>query len=281
MKALFYANKDKDKDLRVSSKVIEDLLNAGFMVYVIDPELVSDSVGLATDEELEEVDVAIILGGDGTILKFARDYSKYNLPIYGINFGRVGALAIGEMSSYQKDLPLIERGEFILDDRYAISCQISEKGVLTHSLFAFNEFSIYRGESVKLLGIDIEINEKYAAKIYADGLLISTSTGSSAYNRSAGGPLILPSSNSYVLTPICPQFPALTSVVCDSEDEVRLRVNSEDAFLSVDGCDKVLMNSNQEIVVKKSDEMITFIDFNQKKSLYSSIYKIAMSIYKE
>ena len=279
MKVLFVGNSKKDDTLALGKSIIKNLLELDLEVFVNEEVYHINNTKMINENNLLVIDFGVVLGGDGTILKFAREYHEHEIPIYGINLGRVGALATGELDNYLDDIKEIIKKNYRVEKHNSILCEIV--GSTTKELYAFNDITIHRGDSLSLLGVDITFNNRLISPIYADGLLFSTSTGSSAYNQSARGPLLLNSTHSFVMTPICPQFLAFSSVVFSEEDEICLKVKNEHAFISVDGTDKVIIDSNDVIFIRKAKYNLALIKFDKEELLYSSIYKIAKSIYKE
>lgn len=268
MKILYVVNKNKDTESNLGAEVLDALLSLGYEVFTLDSKygpIVKD---------FKEIEFVAILGGDGTIIDFARKYKQYSLPIFGINNGRVGALAVSELSNYKRYLEKIKAGDYKISERIALD--ITFNGVKET---AFNEISVSRGDN-KIGNFLITVNDKYEDSFYGDGLLISTPTGSSAYNYSAGGPILLETNSSYVLTPICPQFIAFNSVVLSQSDELTIRICKNDGVVSCDGCSKYQISNNDEIKIKVGDTKLRLIDFNERSALYGAVYKIAKSIYK-
>lgn len=269
MKTLFIVNKEKDAENGLGKEVLGTLLSLGFEVFTLDGKY-----GPIVDD-IKDMDFAVILGGDGTIIQFAREFKEYSLPIFGINNGRVGALAVSELSNYKHYLEKIKNGDYKISDR--ITLEASFNGIKE---VLFNEISI-TGVDKKLGNFFVVVNDTYENSFYGDGLLISTPTGSSAYNYSAGGPLLLETNSSYVLTPICPQFIAFNSVVFSQNDEISIRICKNDSVASCDGCNKYQLSKDDEIKIKVGNTKLKLISFEERNTLYGAIYKIAKSIYKD
>ncbi len=270
MNVLYVVNSSKDKELLHSKEIIKYLKSKDLNVYYLDetiePSLVVDDFSI--------IDLVIILGGDGTILKYARNYGKYNIPILGINLGRVGALAIAKISNYKE---LIDK--YLLGD-YFITNNLTLQGKMKHNdksveFIIYNDVMIHRGLSYKLLPIHIGINNTRFDKIYADGIVISTPSGSSAYNFSAGGPLLSHNSNCYVITPICPQTRGFNSLVVSNEEVVHLSVDSDNGtYLCIDGCEQYNIVKGDEVVIYKSDYYLKLVNFSHQNSIYETVYKV-------
>lgn len=270
MKVLFKANDAKTQGLESTNEVVEFLKSLSFEVFSLD-----GSYGCPAAGNLNNVDFAVILGGDGTIIEFARQYKDYSLPIFGINLGRVGALAVSELSNYKSYLTKISKGEYKISER--ITLEATLKGTKE---ILFNDISIASVNN-DLGNFFVVVNDKYENSFYADGLVVSTPTGSSAYNYSAGGPLLLETNTAYVLTPICPQFIAFNSVVLSKVDEISIKICKNDSVASCDGCNKYQLSKEDEIKIKVGKTKLKLISFEERNTLYGAIYKIAKSIYKD
>ena len=284
-KILFVANLKKDKNFSHSKEILFSLVEKGLKVFVDAEELLfSNQIEIASNEILKEIDLMIVLGGDGTILTYARKYKKYNLPIMGINLGRIGALAVAELDDY-----LIYVDKFLNDD-YTVINHLALEGKIIYSnnkvkkFVAFNDVVVHRGVSPKILGVKIAINNTEFSEVYTDGIIVSTPNGSSAYNLSAGGPLLSTSSACYVITPICPQSKTFSSLVVSKDDVVHLtvckneNVSRNQNVVIVDGDVEYPVNANDIVLIKKSTKNLKLIQFSQQRSLYESVYKAVVSI---
>ena len=282
---LFVANVKKDKDTVYSKRIIDSLFNKGLKVFVDNEELFYESLTeLATPENLKQVDMMIVLGGDGTILTYARKYEKYNFPIMGINLGRIGALAVAELDDYETYIDKLLAGDYVEIEHIALDGKIMYSDGKSIKYTAYNDVVIHRGMSPKILKINIAVNNSDFSEVYTDGIIVATPTGSSAYNLSAGGPLLSTNSKCYVITPICPQSKTFSSLVVSKEDEILLTVGENPNVLKdqnvviVDGFVEYPINSNDIVMIKKSKKNLKMVQFSQQKSLYDSVYKAVVSI---
>ena len=282
---LFVANVKKDKDTIYSKGIIDSLFKKGLKVFVDTEELLLEELTeLATLENLKEVDMMIVLGGDGTILTYARKYEKYNFPIMGINLGRIGALAVAELDDYEEYIDKLIAGEYFEIEHIALDGKIMYSDGKSIKYTAYNDVVIHRGISPKILKINIAVNNSDFSEVYTDGIIVATPTGSSAYNLSAGGPLLSTNSKCYVITPICPQSKTFSSLVVSKEDEILLtvgdnpNVEKNQNIVIVDGYVEYPINSNDIVMIKKSKKNLKMVQFSQQKSLYDSVYKAVVSI---
>lgn len=280
--ALFIVNSKKDSNFNISKEVI-DFLQSKDLRVILEDENLADELDLEIINEglIPLIDFAIILGGDGTILTYLRKYGEYEIPVFSINMGRVGALAVTELDNYKEYI------EKYLDNNYLIEKFLTLEGILHYddnvekSFVVYNDVIIHRGLSMKMLPINIAVNGSEYDRIYADGMAVATPAGSSAYNHSAGGPLLSPQCNSYVVTPICSQTKGFSSLVISKDDVLHIAV--DDTFdgltLSVDGCEQFSINKNNvRIDIKESKTCFNLIKFTKDVSLYKAVYKVIESI---
>lgn len=284
MEVLFVVNDNKDKDYKISSGIIEYLKSKDINVYSNNDNL---NVEPVNSDTLNKIDFAIVLGGDGTVLQYASKYAKYGFPYVGINLGRVGALTIVELDEYKLYLDKIINNEYEVFEQLGLDGIIEYKDGKKINFTSYNDVIFHRGLSLKLLPVLISVNDSDRDLFYADGVIVATPVGSSAYNASAGGPLLSYGSKSYVITPICPQSKSFTPLVISEEDKVNLsmtnkvNVNDNEVIVSVDGCFKYFVSPFDEIKINKSKSTLKMIRFNKNKSLYTSVYKAVTSIEKK
>lgn len=272
-------NEKKDADFKIAAMVIYELKKANFVVFTDCLKLVGDFVSEINDSVLKKIDLAIVLGGDGTILNFKRQYSEYDIPIFAINLGRVGALAQAELSNFKSYITKIKKHEYVITDYLALDGKIiKSNGEI--SFIAYNDIYIHRGSSPKILDLSVKINEGIKDNLRADGVVIATPAGSSAYNLSAGGPLLLPNTASFVLTPICAQFKLFSPIVIDKDNTLSFVINNaKDTSLFVDGAIEYKINSNDIIKISGSKKYLKLISFKDENDLFGSFFKIAKTIY--
>jgi NAD+ kinase len=181
-------------------------------------------------------DMLLVLGGDGTILSAARLCAKANTPILGVNYGHVGFLAELEPHEIIEQLPYYLRGEHWVDERTMLQAKLISGGTEAEFL-ALNDIVLVRGAQPRLIRFNIYIDSHYYATTTADGIIVSSATGSTAYNLSAGGPILHPSVRGSVLTPIASHLAGDRSIVLEPYGVVRLELleSSADAIVSADG----------------------------------------------
>ena len=235
----------------------------GIVVYA-DKEL-SETLSCAplTEDGSTDVDVIAVLGGDGTILA-ALNYSlRRDIPILGINLGRVGFLAEAEAEDdIQEKIDRLEKDEFFIEERMLLTVE-GMKGS-----YALNDVVVARRNAVAgVLSVEMTDNDTLIDRVSGDGIIVSTPTGSTAYSLSSGGPVVAPTLDCLLITPICPHTLNARCVVTGADDVIKLRVldRSGDACVVFDGWRTFnLGNDTNEITVKKSDKRARFIRFTQR-----------------
>ena len=218
------------------------------------------SLGLQITESMSDCDIVVVVGGDGTTLHIARKASLLDKPVLGINFGRVGFI-----SSIEKDeLDLLEK---LLDEKYSIEQKsMLEVHVGDQSFLALNDTVISKGSLSKMIDIEVECNKKKVSKYRADGIIIATPTGSTAYSLSAGGAVIDPQIKCMMITPICPHMKFSCPIVIGAQNEIQVKSFSrnEKVFVCIDG-EKVASISDEDVVsISVSKVFAKFIKIKEK-----------------
>ncbi|MBQ3100599.1 MAG: NAD(+)/NADH kinase [Clostridia bacterium] len=239
---VIYANPDKDKGLVCTTKLKSIIENASCKVDVItDPERFSDN-GVP--------ELLIVLGGDGTIMHAARCCSYAGVPILGINFGRVGFMA--ELNP--DEIVLVEEyinGNYSIEERMMLAVK-TESG---DEFCVLNDAVVSNGTVSKITTLDLYCNDSFVAEYNADGLIIATPTGSTAYSMSAGGPLIDPSLACLLSTPICPHSLTSRPMVFSADSVIKIVNKSPDSvsvYLTLDGRENINIPFNASITVKRA-----------------------------
>lgn len=189
-------------------------------------------------EQLPETGALVVLGGDGTFLRAARAVAEVDVPLLGVNLGKVGFLSKVETGGLEAVLAQLVEGDVRIEDRMALEATIHPGGrdEAGETFFALNEIAVARGSMARVCRLEVEIGPSHLATFTADGLVISSPTGSTGYSFSAGGPIVDPSSRNLVVTPIAGYLTAIRSVVVSPRHTVRCRiVDAYDVLMSVDG----------------------------------------------
>ena len=220
-----------------------------------------DSEALAA--ELPTTDALVVLGGDGTFLRAARAVAEVDVPLLGINLGKVGFLSKAEASDLEPVLEKISAGDFTIDARLAIEGRILRQGVGDDAArhVALNDIVIARGSLARVCRFDVSIDDSHLATFIADGLVVASPTGSTGYSFSAGGPILDPESRNLVVTPIAAYLSAIRSVVVSPQQVVRCRVvDAFEALVSVDGREDLPIAVGDVVEVRAMDRPIRLIE---------------------
>ena len=185
----------------------------------------------------KEVSFAVILGGDGTFLRAARYTFGYEIPLYGINLDRLGFLAIGCPESAEEDIKMIIAGDYSLQSRRLLKGQVWRSGRLVHELHALNDFVISKGNLARVTDLEVKVGSETLTLFLADGLILSTPTGSTAYALSAGGPIVPPHVPCMLVAPICAHTLYARPVILSEDDSAVVipRGDARSLILTQDG----------------------------------------------
>ena len=187
-------------------------------------------------------DFVFVIGGDGTILKTARFYSKLNIPVFGINLGHLGFLSQASESELESAINKILNNDYEIEKRMMLSC-----GKYT----ALNDFVIKGAELSRATTFSLKINNKFVCEYFADGIIISTPTGSTAYGMASGGPILSPDSDVIEIVPICPHTFSARPIVVPSDSIIKIESNSAQKYsISADG--QEVFESDKDIEIVKS-----------------------------
>jgi NAD+ kinase len=205
-------------------------------------------------ELVKSVDLLVVLGGDGTMIATARAVGDHGTPVLGINFGTLGYLAEFTVDEMLPALDAIEAGDYTLDHRVMLAAQVFRGGEKLLHDRVLNDVVISKSALARIIEIETWIDHKFVNCFRADGLIISTPTGSTAYNLSAGGPVIYPSMNAVVVTPICPHTLTNRPLVVpdDVEFELILKTSKEEVALTLDGQVGMPLEHEDRVTVRKS-----------------------------
>lgn len=220
-----------------------------------------------------EIDCVIVLGGDGTLLKAARDIVEYEIPLIGVNLGTLGYLAEVEISNIESALEKLIRGEFTKEERMMLAGSVYYKEKEEENNFALNDIVISRCGSLQILQFDIYVNDRFLNSYSADGMIVATPTGSTGYNLSAGGPIVEPGAQLLLLTPICPHTLNTRSIVLSPEDEVTIEIPAgreqsvQTVEASFDGTHKVTLKTGDKIVIRKASGTTGILKLNTESFL--------------
>ncbi|MBA1337028.1 MAG: NAD kinase [Firmicutes bacterium] len=263
-------NLHKPKSLEIAFQLISWLETKG--VTVLLNEITANEVqrpDLATrpSDIYKSSDFIIVLGGDGTLLSVARQVTWYETPILGVNVGHLGFLTELELENIYEGIEKIYRGEYRVDKRMMLEAVAVKNNMITESFSALNDVVITKGSFSRIVQLKTFVNNRYIETYPADGLIISSPTGSTAYSLSAGGPILSPDVSGMVITPISPHTLNSRSIVISDKEEVKVEIvgDQNDVMLTIDGQQGYKLKTGDIIIVRKAEfsaNMIRLTDRN-------------------
>lgn len=248
----------KDIELETTKQVVRWLLQHDVEVYMSkELEVLSEGKIHFVEEKViyTHCEGIIAIGGDGTILSIAGKACKYHIPIMGINLGRLGFLADVEMSEVDELLPKLINDTYKIDERMMLMIKISTPEGETYEFQALNDVYVARGSASRISEFEIKVNDQFLDVYPADGIIFATPTGSTAYNLSAGGPIVAPNASQMLITPICPHSIYSRAVIVADTDRMTVQTNNYDGTLLelvVDGQMQMNITPMHRIEIQKS-----------------------------
>lgn len=248
---LIVTNDGKDKRYEVTEYVKKLLLQAGKRCTLCKKD---DRKRIVEDKIPEDIDCAIVIGGDGSFIEAARVLEEKNIPILGINMGTLGYLTEVEVGNIDEAINQILSGDYSLESRMML------EGVFADGKtdVALNDIVVSRKGVLRVIHFRLFVNGELLNSYEADGIILSTPTGSTAYNLSAGGPIVEPTASLIVITPICSHALNTSSIVLSSDDEIIIEIaegrngSIEEVSVAFDGADMVTLFTGDRIKIRKS-----------------------------
>ena len=255
-------NPYRDKNFHTVREAMRILKEAGIQPKLCLPfevdksyELPKDLRFSRLDKEMQTADLVICFGGDGTILHMAKTATRKGIPILGVNIGTMGFMAELESNELDK-LALLAKGEYTIDKRMMMDVTVPrDRDIIFHDI-CLNDVVMTKGAVARIVHLSVECDGVQAMECGGDGIIVSTPTGSTAYNLSAGGPIVEPEASNIIITPICAHDISSKSIVTSDKRTIRVQMIQNarrNAFLSVDGGKSVRMNMGDVAVIRKSD----------------------------
>lgn len=273
---IFYiiTNHQKDENLEVTRKIQEYLEEHGKTCYIQSERNIECTQAdyKYTNAELipQDVECVLVLGGDGTLIQGARDIVHRNIPILGFNLGTLGFLAEIEQENIYPALDKLMKDEYILESRMMLKGTMYRDGKEEFSDIALNDIVLNRSGALRIVDYDIYVNGELLYTCPADGIIISTPTGSTGYNLSAGGPIVQPNSSMILLTPICPHSLNSSSIVLSAEDKIVVKLGpgrrnmQEEAEATFDGAQSVKLVTGDYVEITQAIETTQLVKISKK-----------------
>ncbi len=234
-----YAKKNHPDVEQITSNICERFKREQIEVLLEDSlaEQIGQVNGYAGEEIPELVDLIIVLGGDGTLISVARLVGEKNVPIVGVNLGRLGFLTEITRDELPEMLERLIANDYQVSDRMMLDASIHRNGKVVGKFTVLNDIVINKGALARIIDMETSIDGRHLTSYKADGLIISTPTGSTGYNLAAGGPIIYPDINSLLITPICPHMLTNRPIMVWSRSVIEIKVSFEDdvVFFTGDG----------------------------------------------
>jgi NAD+ kinase len=270
---LIFTSRYKDKNQYITNRIANHLQARGKKVTTIVKEADWKSVEGEESEEAKniptDVDCMVVLGGDGTVLQAARETKKLHIPIIGVNLGTLGYMTEIEPSNLESALDKLIAGEYETESRMMLNGKVFFKDGREDEGWALNDIVISKSGSFQIINFNIYVNGQFLHDYKADGMIVTTPTGSTGYNLSAGGPLIEPKAKLITLTPICPHSLNHRSIILSSDDVIELVVpairdgQSQTVEANFDGTHKITLNTGDRIRIVQSEKTTEFLKINQ------------------
>lgn len=272
---LIYANRYKDRDLQTTNRIKNYLEEHGRKVTLMirEEDWIEDTSEMSEEAKKipKDVDCMIVLGGDGTVLEAARETKKLFIPIIGVNLGTLGYMTEVEPDNLETALDRLMADDCTKEARMMLNGKVSfHCGKENEEGWALNDVVISRRGTIQMLWLDIFVNGQFLHRYKADGVIVTTPTGSTSYNLSAGGPLIEPKAKLIMLTPICPHSLNNRSIVFAPEDVIDIEIPSgrvgrekQTVEVSFDGSHKIPMCTGDRIRIVQSEKITEFIHLKQ------------------
>ena len=213
----------------------------------------------------KDADIVLVLGGDGTVIQAAKQVAGKDLPILGINFGTLGFLTEVERPRLHQALDELLKGNYEIENRMALTCEIHQQEESRTVGPVINEFVVCKRDFGHMVTTSVYVDDTYVDTYAADGILVSTPTGSTAYNLSAQGPIVAPNMEALIITPICPHSLSKKPLIVSSTCTIRLKIDrtkaayDDDASIRGDGILLGEATTGDEFIIRKSDDTFKMI----------------------
>ncbi len=257
--------KRDDREMRRRISPIIDYCNEKGIGYFILPSQEETEL-IDIKKDIKDCNLCISFGGDGTLLFAARMFSPYKIPIIGINLGGLGFITELKESEMLESLKACEEETFFIEERMMIDVSILRDRFRQYRATGLNDLVISSGGISRLINIQAFAGKNFIGDYRADGVIVSTPTGSTAYSLSAGGPILEPTMEAFVISPICPHTLGTRPLVIPSDNVVRLKVVSRDREVTatIDGQIAIDLEWNDEVIVKKSKIVTKLISLGKR-----------------
>lgn len=270
---MIVTNKEKDLGLAKTEEICRYLREEGCSVSVYADEISEKEWKEILAQEGKKATGMLVLGGDGTFLRAARDTVESAVPVLGINLGTLGYLTEVEQGNLKPALKQLVDGNYTLEERMLLSGQVIRNQKKIMETCALNDVTITRNGRLQMLYFQIYVNGKLLKEYHADGIIVATPTGSTGYNLSAGGPIVEPSAKVTLLTPVCAHTLQTRSVILRAEDRIVIRIREREGKtvqpveVCFDGNKNLALMPEDEVHITKSDMVTSIIKLKETSFL--------------
>jgi len=228
-----------------------------------------EDLEMSEEDLIQNAECILVLGGDGTLLNTARSLAHTGIPLVGINLGQLGFLTEIELNDLYEELTKLLDGQYTVEERMMLEARVIRDGLVVEKFFGLNDIVVTKGAFSRMISLETYVGKNYNATYAADGIIVSSPTGSTAYSLSAGGPLVCPDVEVMLLTPICPHTLASRPLIISPQETVRIVVCSSvsEVMLTVDGQHGFKLREHDEIVILKAPFYTKLLRF-QGRSFY-------------
>ena len=273
------AKKNKPETVTIAGHLVEWLRPKKVEVYIEEEmgELLSQTLSQHHWKSIKregipaDIEMIVVLGGDGTLLSVARQVWNKNIPILGVNLGGLGFLTEITLNELYPVLEKVLRNDFEINEREVLNAGVIRNGKRIAEFIVLNDAVINKGALARIIDLETTINGEYLSTFRSDGLIISTPTGSTAYNLSAGGPIVYPSLHTIIITPICPHTLTIRPIIIPDDVKIRalLKSRDEEVTLTLDGQQGFGLEFEDVVEVGKAEGHILLI-----KSPYRQYFEL-------
>lgn len=262
-------NPEKRKVYEKAGLIIKLLKDRGITVFVPEWTGLNGSSGeiVSTTEKIrEKAQLILSLGGDGTLFKTARDFSAPEIPLLGINLGGLGFLTEIPIDNFKEGLDNVLSNNYRIEERLMLEAFILRQNQRIQAFTAFNDIVVSKSSFLRIVSLKTYVSEEFVTTYSADGLIISTPTGSTAYSLSAGGPILHPELRAIILSPICAHTLAVRPLIVSESEKIRIVPESpkERILLSIDGQMEHLLEEGDQVEVEKSPHYAKLVRLKEK-----------------
>lgn len=257
-------SRKNDPNIKARSAHLREFLQPlGHDVIELQNQFDDYSISAEQQKQLQSLDLAIVIGGDGAMLHVCRIVAPYLIPVIGVNLGRVGFLTDISVDNMVEDIAAVLKGESTLELRTMLNCKIMDQDNNELACYpALNDIVLERGRLGRLIDYEVYVDEKLTIRSRGDGMIFATPTGSTAYALAAGGPVLTPNLDVVVAVPICPQSLSFRPLVIDAQSKIELKplnVENIEVFVSMDGVLEHRIKVGESLFIEKSQTSVRLI----------------------